>query len=277
VRRIDDQAIKASADVRFRSEYDYAVFEYWRSAKVLAYLERRGITTLGHVLDAGCGGGGMCVSFAEDAVSVVGIDLADRFQQAGTRLARERGVTNLKFVQADGASLPLASQSFDTVFSHSVIEHVARPLDYLRELRRVVKPGGHVVLQTAPYLSQHGSHLPRLRIPVPLYLIVGRRAAFATSMWLARHAPGWLDVPPEGSSFLAAARSGVTKFDDLLYKVTVRNLRANIGEAGFRVVREDLYISRLVKAVSARLVPHVPAIPLVRDVFVSNMEYLLTT
>ena len=97
MRVVDDRAIREHAAVRFRSEYHYAVFEYWRSAKVLGYLERSGVRALGRLLDDGCGGGGMCVSFAEEAESVVGIDPADRFQQAGTRLAREKGVTNVTF------------------------------------------------------------------------------------------------------------------------------------------------------------------------------------
>jgi 2-polyprenyl-3-methyl-5-hydroxy-6-metoxy-1,4-benzoquinol methylase len=65
VRRIDDGAIKAHADLRFRSEYDYALFEYYRSAKVLAFLERANVPLAGRVLDAGCGGGGTPLSLAE--------------------------------------------------------------------------------------------------------------------------------------------------------------------------------------------------------------------
>ena len=41
--RLDDDPIKAHADRRFRSEYDYALFEYYRSAKVIAFLERAGV------------------------------------------------------------------------------------------------------------------------------------------------------------------------------------------------------------------------------------------
>ena len=48
---VDDQAIRTHAAIRFRSEYHYAVFEYWRSAKVLRHLDRCGVTRLGRVLD----------------------------------------------------------------------------------------------------------------------------------------------------------------------------------------------------------------------------------
>ena len=58
MRAIDNAAIAAAAATRFRSEYDYAVFEYLRSAKVLQALDRAGVRVAGRVLDAGCGGGG---------------------------------------------------------------------------------------------------------------------------------------------------------------------------------------------------------------------------
>ena len=70
-------------------------------------------------------------------------------------------------------------------------------------------------------------------------------AAFALCRWLGKHAPQWLDVPPEGNSFVTMAQRGETKVDDLLYRATVRNLRANIARAGFTIVREDLAVSRL--------------------------------
>src|SRR5678816_3381797 len=109
VRRIDEGAIKAHADLRFRSEYDYALFEYYRSAKVIAFLERSGVPVGGRVLDAGCGGGGMPLSLAEEAREVVGIDPINRFGDAGARLARERGQRGLHFALADGMALPFSN------------------------------------------------------------------------------------------------------------------------------------------------------------------------
>ncbi len=229
MRRIDDRAIDAHGAVRFRSDYDYAVFEYWRSAKLIGYLERAGVTHFGRILDNGCGGGGMCVSFAEETTFVVGIDPTDRFREAGVRLARERQVGNVRFVQADGTRLPFPSETFDLVLSHAVIEHVADPLAYLQEARRVLKASGLCFLETAPYLSPSGAHLPRLKVPVPMHLLLGRRAAFALVRWLAKTHPDWLDTPPEGSSFIAAARRGERRKDDLLYPVTVRRLRRDIA------------------------------------------------
>src|SRR4029079_19808209 len=94
MREIREDLIKAHADRRFRSEYDYALFEYYRSAKVIAFLERSCVKLRGRVLDAGCGGGGMPLSLGEEVREVVGIDPIDRFGDAGMRLARERGIGN---------------------------------------------------------------------------------------------------------------------------------------------------------------------------------------
>ncbi len=275
MRNIDERAIKAHADLRFRSEYDYALFEYYRSAKVIAFLERAGVTVRGRVLDAGCGGGGMPVSLAEEAREVVGIDPAERFQDAGVRLGRERGMRNLHFALADGMALPFPAESFDLVLSHAVIEHVADAPLYLRECARVLASRGHVYLSTAPYLSLAGAHLPRLKIPVPLHLMVGRRAAFATFRVLARHAAWSLKEPANENSFIKAARRGEVKEDDLLEKVRVGRLRRQIANAGLRIVREELHVTATVRRLPAPVARWIRDSALTQDALISNMEYVL--
>ena len=277
MRTIDERAIKAHADLRFRSEYDYALFEYYRSAKVIAFLERAGVRVHGRVLDAGCGGGGMPLSMAEEADTVVGIDPAPRFQMAGVRLGRERGLTHLLFAQADGMFLPFRPGTFDLVLSHAVIEHVADAPLYLKECARVLAPGGHVYLSTAPYLSFAGAHLPRLRVQVPLHLLVGRRAAFATFRFLARHAAWTLKEPANENSFIKAAKRGEIKDDDLLEKVRVARLRSQILAAGFRIVREELHATATVRRLPAALARWLRDNPLTQDVLISNIEYVLAS
>jgi SAM-dependent methyltransferase len=275
VRTIDERAIKAHADVRFRSEYDYALFEYYRSAKVIAFLERAGVTIGGRVLDAGCGGGGMPLSLAEEAGSVVGIDPVERFPDAGVRLGRERGVRNLHFAVADGMALPFRDGSFDLVLSHAVIEHVRDAPRYLRECARVLTPGGHVYLSTAPYLSFAGAHLPRLRIPVPLHLIAGRRIAFGAFRFLARHAAWTLKEPAHENSFIRAARRGEVKEDDLLERVRVSRLRRQIAGAGLRIVREELHVTSTVRKMPGPLARWLRDNAVMQDALISNMEYVL--
>jgi SAM-dependent methyltransferase len=275
VRSIDERAIKAHADLRFRSEYDYALFEYYRSAKVIAFLERAGVPVRGTVLDAGCGGGGMPLSLAEEADLVVGIDPAERFQDAGVRLGRERTLRNLTFALADGMYLPFRDGTFDLVLSHAVIEHVADAPLYLRECARVLAPSGHIYLSTAPYLSFAGAHLPRLLVPIPLHLLAGRRVAFGVFRFLARHAAWTLKEPAHENSFIRDARRGIAKEDDLLEKVRVVRLRGQIRAAGFRIARESLHRTSTVRRLPLRLARWVADSPLTQDVFISSMEYVL--
>jgi SAM-dependent methyltransferase len=275
VRVLDEGAIKAHADLRFRSEYDYALFEYYRSAKVIAFLERAGVRIHGRVLDAGCGGGGMPLSLAEEARQVVGIDPINRFGDAGMRLASERGLTNLQFALADGMQLPFADHAFDLVLSHAVIEHVSDAPLYLRECARVLAPGGRMYLSTAPYLSFAGAHLPRLKVPVPLHLLLGRRLAFGTFRVLARHAAWTLREPANENSFIKLARRGESKEDDLLEKVRVQRLRSQIAAARLAVVREELNVTATVRRLPTALARAVRNSRLIQDVFTSSMEYVL--
>ncbi len=275
MRHIDESAIKTHADRRFRSEYDYAWFEYYRSAKVIAFLERAGVSIGGTVLDAGCGGGGMALSLAEEAEQVIGIDITQRFGDAGRRLASERRVCNIRFAVADGQALPFRDAAFDLLLSHAVLEHVADAPRYLRECFRVLRPGGWMYLSTAPYLSFAGAHLPRLKVPVPLHLVAGRRLAFGTFRLLARHAPWALQEPVHENSFIGAAQRGECKHDDLLEPVRLARLRRQIAESGLRVVHEEVHETATVRRAPKPLARLMRANGLVRDIFTSNIEYVL--
>jgi SAM-dependent methyltransferase len=276
VRHIDDAAIAAAGATRFRSEYHYAVFEYLRSAKVIQALERAGVTLGGRVLDDGCGGGGTALSLAEEARFAVGLDLDARFRDAGTTLAREKQIANARFVQGDGTRLPFRDGSFDLVFSHSVIEHVRSALDYLQECHRVLRAGGVLYLSTAPYLSLAGAHLPRLVVPLPLHILLGRRLAFRAFCWLARHATWTLSEPKEANTFIALAEQGREKEDDLLQSVTVRSLGGWIEGAGFRRLREERYVTGFFRrALPGPLRRLLERTPVAQDVMIGHIQCVL--
>ncbi len=276
MRTIDNAAIRQAADARFRSEYDYAVFEYLRSAKVIQALERAGVTLGGRVLDAGCGGGGTALSLAEETAFAVGLDLHARFASSGTRLGAEKQIRNAAFVQGDGERLPFREGAFDLVFSHSVIEHVVSAESYLQDCHRVLRPGGVLYLSTAPTLSLAGAHLPRLLLPVPLHLLLGRRAAFASFRFLARHAPYLLQEPKEANTFIALAAEGREKQDDVLQQVTVRALGAWIAGSGFRLLREDRHVTGFFRrALPGALRERMLGTPFLQDVMIGHIQCVL--
>lgn len=276
MREIQPGAIRDHGEVRFRSEYHYAVFEYYRSAKVIAQLERAGIRVRGRILDAGCGGGGISVSFAEESELSVGLDIAERFRDAGLRLAAERGVANVAFVQADGTAMPFREGYFDLILSHSVIEHVDSAVAYLRECSRVLRPGGVLFLSTAPYLSFAGSHLSRLRIPIPTHLLMPRSWAFRLNFYIARKKPSWLKEPLESNSLKMIAARGEVKKDDLLQRVTVAGVNEWLQASGFQLIREDRHVSGFfTRRVPEFLRRFLETNPLTQNIVISNLEYVL--
>jgi SAM-dependent methyltransferase len=277
VRQVDDEAIATAGAVRRRSEYDYARFEYLRSAKIIAAIERGGLEIQGRVLDNGCGPGGTALSLAEESGFVVGLDLDARFRGTAIRLAGEKGITNVAFVQADGSRLPFPDASFDLVLSHSVIEHVVEAERYLRECFRVLREGGGLYLSTQPYLSLTGCHLPRLKIPVPVHLLLGRRAALAVFRFLARCAPWTLRDPRESNTWILLAEQGTPIPDSLAQRVTVKRILGWSEAAGFQRRREDLHLTGFFRRfVPGPLRRALARTPWTQDVMIGHIECVLT-
>ena len=117
--------------------------------------------------------------------------------------------------------------------------------------------------------------MPRLRVPIPLHLIAGRRAAFATFRFLARRAPWTLKEPAHENSFIRAAQRVEVKHDDLLEKVRVASLRRQIAAAGLRIVREELHVTSTVRRMPGALARWLRDSSLTQDALISNMEYVL--
>jgi hypothetical protein len=124
-------------------------------------------------------------------------------------------------------------------------------------------------------LSFAGAHLPRLKVQIPLHLLIGRRAAFGTFRFLARHAPWTLKEPAHENSFIRDAQRGEEKQDDLLEKVRVSRLRSQIAAAGLRIVREELHVTATVRRLPASVGRWLRDSPLTQDALISNMEYVL--
>jgi SAM-dependent methyltransferase len=110
-----------------------------------AYGEARAYATGRDVLDLGCNTGYGTLDFVDVARRVVGIDVSPR----AIDLARARaGAENAEFRVVDGIQLPFPDASFDLVTSFQVLEHIADPVPFLAEIRRVLRPGGTALLTT---------------------------------------------------------------------------------------------------------------------------------
>jgi 2-polyprenyl-3-methyl-5-hydroxy-6-metoxy-1,4-benzoquinol methylase len=96
------------------------------------------------VLDVGCGEGRFAAELARAGAEVVGIDVAAEPLRRARALHPE---LDLRLVRAE-AAWPLRDASFDVVWAGEVIEHIADTAGWLSEVRRVLRPGGALLLST---------------------------------------------------------------------------------------------------------------------------------
>ncbi|WP_353229929.1 class I SAM-dependent methyltransferase [Novosphingobium sp.] len=99
------------------------------------------------VLDLGCGDGTTAVPAAELGADVLGIDIASNLVAAGNARAAEAGLGNLRFQEGDASDLAgIDDDRFDVVVSMFGAMFAPRPADVAREMVRVTKPGGRIVM-----------------------------------------------------------------------------------------------------------------------------------
>jgi len=106
-----------------------------------------GITPGLDVLDLGCGDGTTAIPSARLGANVSGVDIARNLVAAGNARAKQEGLTNISFREGDACDLnELKDQSFDLVVSIFGAMFAPRPFDVAKEMTRVTRPGGRIVM-----------------------------------------------------------------------------------------------------------------------------------
>jgi len=106
------------------------------------------------VLDIATGPGYIAEAFAVAAREVVGVDLTDAMLAIAKERTKDRGISNISFRAADAQNLPFENSAFDVVVCRLALHHLLKPLQVLREMARVCRAGGKVLVEDI-YASEH--------------------------------------------------------------------------------------------------------------------------
>jgi 2-polyprenyl-6-hydroxyphenyl methylase/3-demethylubiquinone-9 3-methyltransferase len=99
-------------------------------------------------LDIGCGGGLATEAMARHGHRMIGLDISPRSIETARRHAQEEGVSNVEYVVGSALELPFPDYHFDGVVMSDVIEHIHDLPALVKEINRVLKPGGVFTFDT---------------------------------------------------------------------------------------------------------------------------------
>ena len=142
------QSIKDSV----RRQFGAAASEYAVSANHISgadldrMLAEAGLTGDERLLDVGSGAGHSTLHFARAGAEITGLDLTEEMVETGRRLAAREGLDNARFERGDAEALPFANDAFDVLTCRLCAHHFADVPAALREMRRVLRPGGRLLL-----------------------------------------------------------------------------------------------------------------------------------
>ena len=146
-----------------------ALWEKGDFTEIAAFMRQSGeavVSSIGikpplQALDLGCGDGTTAVPLARQGADVVGIDIARNLVEAGNRRAAEEGLNRLEFREGDACNLEgVGDHSFDLTLSVFGAMFAPRPMDVAKEMVRVTRPGGRIVMgnwipnDTTSFVSQ---------------------------------------------------------------------------------------------------------------------------
>ena len=112
--------------------------------QLIAWGKKRGAA---RVLDIATGGGHTALAFARFTPSVVALDVTVPMVQAARAFVAAAGVPRVRFLGADVEALPFRDRSFGTVTCRTAAHHFRSLLPALREVARVLRPGGSLLAE----------------------------------------------------------------------------------------------------------------------------------
>ena len=139
---------------RVASEWESMRGGYYDEA-VMNKLQETGLLQKGTTLvDLGAGDGSLSRAVASKVGKVIAVDISVEMLKELKKKAGQDGIGNIHIMEGDGCDLPIDEESVDLVCANMFLHHIEEPLLAIREMHRVLKPGGKVFLAD---LKEHGN------------------------------------------------------------------------------------------------------------------------
>ncbi|MEU3840484.1 methyltransferase domain-containing protein [Streptomyces sp. NPDC028635] len=199
------------------------------------------------ILDIGCGPGTITADLAALVPDghVTGVDRAAGVLEQARAEAAGRGLTNVAFATADVHALGFPDDTFCVVHAHQVLQHVSDPVQALREMKRVTRPGGFIAVRDADYAAMTWyPHVPGLDDWLALYRRVARAnggepdAGRRLTAWA--RAAGLTDVTATSSTWTYATPEEREWWSGLWAERTTASAFAGLAVAGGHATEEEL-------------------------------------
>lgn len=193
-------------------------------------------------LDVACGGGIVACTLAPHVKEVIGCDVTPAMLENARERSAENELNNASFIAADALQLPFPDQSFDIVTTRFSFHHVQDPLAVLREMFRVSKPEGRVVVidmyvSSDTVKAEAFNKLETLRDPSHVRVLeLEELAGMFESVGLPRPARTFYSIADDARNLLA--RSFPEPGDDVRALDMFRKSAAD-GSLGIEVVLES--------------------------------------
>jgi SAM-dependent methyltransferase len=252
----------SSSECRFSYEYGIAL------GCILPLLRRWDINFRDtHVLDFGCGTGGLVVALAENGASCFGLDHNDSHIREAKQMAADHGA-DARFICADVLNFSqvnseLEGKKFDLIILSEVVEHLVNGgnvNEVLRYLKQHLSPSGHIYISFPPWLNPFGGHQagwPVIQY-VPWFHLIPDQLKYAIA-------------PAQARSYL--------EFSEELNRLTIKGLETIVEQIPLLVVRREFFHLRpefkLRYGVPTLRSAILGRIPIIREVTTTGAFYLL--